>query len=110
MREKEDKDHAFHELKLMEKRQKEAIENEEKAYLKVNEMEKKVANMATNVSSMEKRIKQVNAQEEQLFAKEKEHEMLVKAYIERKMKLMKRKNLWTYKWQQSYNANVRQKN
>ena len=46
-------------------------------------MEKKVAKGDTTVSSMEKRIKRANAKEEQLL-KEKEHEMLVKAYIERK--------------------------
>ena len=50
-----------------------------------------MADMATTVSSMEKRIKQVNAKEEQLFAKEKEHEMLVKAYIERKNEINEKK-------------------
>ena len=93
LREKEDKDHAFYELKEMEKRVKLAIEKEKCAYSKVAEMKNIVLDIENKMKIMEEKMTATNKKEQQLIAKEQEHEVLVKAYIERKNEIDKKKKV-----------------
>ena len=83
LREKEDKDHAFYELKEMEKREKKAMENVKNAELNVKEMEQNMLKIQNKLKTMQEKMNVINMKEQQLIIKEQEHELLVKAYIEK---------------------------
>jgi len=91
LREKEDKDHAFYELKEMEKREKKAMENVKNAELNVKEMEQNMLKIQNKLKTMQEKMNVINMKEQQLIIKEQEHELLVKAYIERKNEVDEKK-------------------